>query len=144
MKMHHMGFFVKDIEKTKKKYEELGFYNSPRVGNPDIQDDPNRNIRILFMENGEDDVMLEFVQLLDPEKKSPLDFILKGGAGKYSDTIPYHICYEVEDIDAATLELRKKHYIVINPKEPTTEILYHKNVVFLFNKNAGILELIEK
>lgn len=144
MKMHHIGFFVKDIEKTKKKYEKLGFYNSTRVGNPDIQDDNNRNIRILFMENGKDDVMLEFVQLLDPSKKSPLDFILKGGAGKYSDTIPYHICYEVENIDAVTEDLRKNHFIVINRKEPTTGILFHKNVVFLFNKASGILELIEK
>lgn len=144
MKMHHVGYFVKNIEKSKKKYEELGFHISERVGNQEIQDDYNRNIRILFMENGLDDCMIELVQLLDPSKPSPLDFILKGGAGNYSNCIPYHICYEVDDIDKAAEELRKKHYMIINDKEETTEVLFHKNVMFLFNKSAGIIELIER
>ncbi len=144
MKMHHIGYCVKNIEKSKKKYEELGFYVSKRVGNQDIQLDYNRNIKILFMENGMDECMIELVQLLDSTKPSPLDFIRKGNVRNYSDSMPYHICYEVDDIDNATEELRKKHFMVINSKEETTEVLFHKNVTFLFNKASGIIELIER
>lgn len=144
MRMHHVGYYVKDIDKSRKKYEQLGFSVSKRVGNQEVQSDYGRNIKILFMENRVDSVMIELVELLDESKKSPLDFIRKGNAGNYSDTIPYHICYEVEDIDRAVEELRKQHFVVINPKEETTDVLFHKNVTFLFNKAAGIIELIEK
>ncbi|MBQ9609850.1 MAG: VOC family protein [Lachnospiraceae bacterium] len=144
MKIHHIGYFVKNIEKSKKKYEELGFRVSPKAGNQDIQYDYERNIKILFMDNGTDDLLIELIELLDSTKPSPVDFIIKGGAGGYSDSIPYHICYEVDDIDESIAELRKKHFILINEKAPTTEVLYHKNVCFLYNKAAGMIELIEK
>lgn len=144
MKIHHIGVYVKNIEKSRKKYEELGYRVSPKAGNQEIQEDYERNIKILFMDNGIDDVMVELIERLDSEKPSPVDFILKGGAGNYSDAIPYHICYEVEDIDKTVEDLRKMHYILINDKQATTEVLYHKNVVFLYNKAAGMVELIEK
>lgn len=144
MKIHHVGVYVKNIEKSRKKYEELGYRVSPKVGNQEIQEDYERNIKILFMDNGIDDVMVELIERLDSEKPSPVDFILKGGAGNYSDAIPYHICYEVEDIDKTVEDLRKMHYILINDKQATTEVLFHKNVVFLYNKAAGMVELIEK
>ncbi len=144
MKMHHIGYAVVDIEKARKFYERLGFEVSKRVGNQHVQFDTERNIKILFMENGFDDVMVELVETLDPESPSPLDFIMKGNNKKYSNGIPYHICYEVEDIDKVTEELRKKQFIVINPKAPTTEVLYHKHVTFLYQRAIGIIELIEK
>lgn len=146
MKMHHIGICVKNIEKAQKKYEDLGYRiaSKEKVGNQSVQDDYERNIRILFMENGIDDVMVELIQLLDESKPSAVDFINKGKAGNYSDAIPYHICYEVEDIDLATEELRKKRFIVINSKQPTTEVLNNKCVTFMFNRSAGIIELIEK
>lgn len=144
MKIHHIGVYTKNIEKSKRKYLDLGYRVSPKAGNQEIQLDYERNIKILFMDNGIDDVMIELIELLDETKPSPLDFILKGNAGNYSDAIPYHICYEVDDIDAAKDELRKKHFVLINEKAPTTEVLYHKNVCFLYNKAAGMVELIEK
>lgn len=144
MNMHHIAYCVKSIEKARKKYEDLGFQVSKRVGNQNVQLDYERNIKILFLENGIDSCMIELVEVLNPEKPSPVDFILKGGAGNYSDSIPYHICYEVDDIDAAIMELRKKHFVLINPKAPTTEVLYHKCVAFLFNRASGIIELIER
>lgn len=144
MKMHHIGYYVRNIERSKNKYEELGFKISSRVGNQEIQYDYNRNIKILFLENGSDDCMIELIELLDEKKPSPVDFIKKGSAGNYSESIPYHICYEVDDIDEVTECLRKKHFMVINPKEATTEVLFHKNVVFLYNKAVGMIELIEK
>lgn len=144
MKIHHIGVFVKNMEKSIKKYMDLGYRVSPKAGNQEIQLDHERNIKILFMDNGIDDVMIELIELLDPSKPSPVDFIIKGGAGNYSDAIPYHICYEVENIDRAVEELRKKHFILINEKAPTTEVLYHKQVCFLYNKASGMIELIEK
>ncbi len=144
MKIHHIGVYVKNIEKSRKKYEELGYRVSPKVGNQNVQEDYERNIKILFMDNAIDDVMVELIERLDSEKPSPVDFIIKGNAGNYSDAIPYHICYEVEDIDKTVEDLRKMHYILINDKQATTEVLFHKNVVFLYNKAAGMIELIEK
>ena len=146
MKMNHIGYAVKNIEKAEEKFKELGFQRSlkTRGGTREIQLDYERNIKILFLDNGIDDVMIELIELLDPEKPSPLDFIINGKAGNYSNGIPYHICYEVEDIDQATEELRRKHFTIINPKQATTEVLDHKCVTFLFNRTIGIIELIEK
>ena len=130
MKIHHIGYFVKNIAKGMKTFCDLGYEVEQ-----DVVRDEYRGIDIAFLlKDG------YRVELVSPYTEESVVYDLRKKMGNS----PYHICYEVEDIDAATLELRKKHYIVINPKEPTTEILYHKNVVFLFNKNAGILELIEK
>lgn len=56
---------------------------------------------------------------------------------------PYHICYEVENIEEAILELKKQKFILVQ-KPQVAVAMNNKKVCFLFNKNTGLIELVEK
>lgn len=54
----------------------------------------------------------------------------------------YHICYEVDNIKESILDLRTKGFFLIQKEAPAIA-LGNKNVVFLFHKYMGIIELLE-
>ena len=129
MKVHHIGYLVKNISKTEKKFLELGY----EVESP-TKFDEIRNIDIEFLVNGD-----YRVELIEPKgEESPMYPLLK----RYKNT-PYHLCYEVENIDEAIAELQDKHYTVI--QEPNiAPCIEGKKVAFLNNISMGIIELVEK
>jgi methylmalonyl-CoA/ethylmalonyl-CoA epimerase len=128
MKVHHIGYLVKNISKTEKKFLELGY----EVESP-TKFDEIRNIDIEFLVNGD-----YRVELIEPKgEESPMYPLLK----RYKNT-PYHLCYEVENIDEAIAELQDKHYTVI--QEPNiAPCIDGKKVAFLNNISMGIIELVE-
>ena len=128
MKVHHIGYLVKNISKTEKKFLELGY----EVESP-TKFDEIRNIDIEFLVNGD-----YRVELIEPKgEESPMYPLLK----RYKNT-PYHLCYEVENIDEAIAELQDKHYTVI--QEPNiAPCIEDKKVAFLNNISMGIIELVE-
>lgn len=128
MKVHHIGYLVKNISKTEKKFLELGY----EVESPTKLDEI-RNIDIEFLVNGD-----YRVELIEPKgEESPMYPLLK----RYKNT-PYHLCYEVENIDEAIAELQDKHYTVI--QEPNiAPCIEGKKVAFLNNISMGIIELVE-
>ena len=127
MKVHHVGYAVKKIEKAASVFEELGYI-------PDeITEDSIRNIKIMFMENG-----TERIELVAPNgENSPIDGVLKNNG-----PTPYHICYEVPDMDNAVQELKEMGWMVIKEKEKAPAI-GGAPVVFLYNRHAGMMELVE-
>ncbi len=128
MKIHHVGYLAKSIEKTEKKFLELGY----RVERP-VKYDEIRDINIEFLVNG--DYRVELIQPMG--ENSPMYPLLK----RFKNT-PYHFCYEVEDIEAAINELSDKHYTVIQEPE-IAPCIDGKKVVFLNNISMGIIELVE-
>lgn len=128
MKVHHIGYLVKNISKTEKKFLELGY----EVESP-TKFDEIRNIDIEFLVNGD-----YRVELIEPKgEESPMYPLLK----RYKNT-PYHLCYEVENIDEAIAKLQDKHYTVI--QEPNiAPCIEGKKVAFLNNISMGIIELVE-
>lgn len=128
MKIHHIGYAVKGIVDSLPYFYLLGFKKEG-----DIIDDYSRNVKILFMKNGEN--LIELIQPLD--KNSPIDRILKKNGN-----IPYHICYETNNIDEDIIFLKDKKFVLIDePKK--AEAISNKKVCFLYNKNIGLLELLE-
>ncbi len=128
MKIHHVGYLTKNIDKTRAKLLELGFSVEAPVSYDDI-----RKINIEFLRNG--DYRVELVQPMD--KESPMYPLLK----RYKNT-PYHFCYEVADLDKAVSELSDMHYTVIQEPEIAPCIENHR-VAFLNNISMGIIELVE-
>ena len=128
MKVHHIGYLVKNISKTEKKFLELGY----EVESP-TKFDKIRNIDIEFLVNGD-----YRVELIEPKGgESPMYPLLK----RYKNT-PYHLCYEVKNIDEAIADLQDKHYTVI--QEPNiAPCIEGKKVAFLNNISMGIIELVE-
>ena len=125
---HHIGIACRDIAKTKSFYEELGYTASPVV------DDPLQHVRVSFLDK-EGAPRLELLEPLDGQ--SPVARTL--------DTVgvaPYHLCYEVKDIEAAVAALRKQRFLLVNGPVPACAMA-DRRVAFLFQKNTGLIELVE-
>lgn len=128
MIFHHIGIAVKDIEATASIYESGGYHRSSVVFDP-IQ---NVNICWLTREGA------PTIELLAPvDETSPVNRTLeKVGVS------PYHLCYVVDSIDDAVNELRRQNYIVVS--KPSEAVAFRGGkVCFLFNKNVGLIEIVE-
>ncbi|MBE5822937.1 MAG: VOC family protein [Butyrivibrio sp.] len=128
MKIHHVGYLAKNLEKSVKRFIELGY----EVERP-CKYDPIRKINIEFLVNG--DYRVELIQPMSEE--SPMYPLLK----RFKNT-PYHFCYEVADLDLATKELSEKGYTVIQEPE-IAPCIDDRRVVFMNNISMGIIELVE-
>ena len=55
---------------------------------------------------------------------------------------PYHTCYVVDNIEEAVAQLRKQKYVMVS--KPAEAVAFcGSKVCFLFNKNVGLIELVE-
>ena len=127
-KFHHIGVAVKDIEATASVYEQGGYKRSAEIF------DPIQNVDICWLTKEG----MPIVELLAPvDVKSPVNKTLeKVGVS------PYHCCYVVDDIDKAVAELKKQRYIMVS--KPVGAVAFcGSRVCFLFNKNVGLIELVE-
>lgn len=88
MKVHHVGIAVRDIHAAIKKYGLLGY----RVEQDTVWDE-KRNIRIVFMENGEN--RIELIEAADPGQTCAVKGLLTGT----KKNAMYHICFETQDIN---------------------------------------------
>jgi len=129
-RFHHIGYAVKDIETTAGYYVNAGWSIS------DIQIDEIQNSKIAFLEKQG----MPPIELVAPvNENSPIINTLNKNNGS---TI-YHVCYEVDNIDSAVAELRKMKYIILfNPVEATA--LNNRKICYLFNKDVGLIEVVEK
>ena len=128
MKIHHIGYLVKDIEKIVPSFEELGY----RIETDKVYD-PLRDVDIVFMINGG-----YRIELVSPKSgKSPVYATLKKlGSG------PYHICYICEDIDEQAEKMRENGYIPAGETAPAVA-MSGKKVCFMFRRQVGLIELVE-
>ncbi len=127
--VHHVGFLCKNLEKTRDKFLGLGFTIEQDKAFDDI-----RKIYIEFLVNG--GYRVELIQPVD--KESPMYPLLS----RYKNT-PYHFCYEVDDLEAATSKLEGEGYTIFqNPEK--APCIDNGRVVFMINTAAGIVELLER
>lgn len=127
MKIDHIGYAVKNIDKAKKSMEALGYVFEETV------DDTDRNIFIAF---GEMDGYR--VELVAPKSEgSPVDMHLS----KIGPT-PYHICYKSSDIEADIEKLKESRFKVSIPLAPAIAF-GGKRVVFLYSLSVGLIEIVE-
>ena len=128
MKVHHIGYAVPDIAKAVLEFESLGWKVSS-----EITDDMPRQVRIVFMRNGD-----QLVELVAPlSAASPICKTLQKGSGT-----PYHICYEVANLETAEAELKKMRFITFK-KAAVAPAIGGRRVIFMYAKNVGVVELVE-
>lgn len=128
LKFHHIGIAVKDIDATAAVYEDGGYRMS------DIIFDPIQNVDICWLiKEGE-----PIVELLAPvDENSPVNKTLEKNG-----VTPYHCCYVVDNIEEAVAELKKQRYILTS--KPAEAVAFcGSRVCFLYNKNVGLIELVE-
>lgn len=129
LKVHHVGYAVPLIEAARIEFEALGW----EVCGP-VTDDQLRKVRIQFMRMGD-----QVVELVAPlTEDSPIRKNLQRGSG-----MPYHICYEVDSLEAAEAELKALRFIVFK-KPQAAPAIGGARVEWFYSKNNGIIELVEK
>lgn len=128
-RFHHIGVAVKSIEETSNIYMRGGYHCSSSIF------DPIQNVHICWLTKEG----MPTVELIAPvDDKSPINKTLeKVGVS------PYHFCYVVDKLENAVAELRKQKYIMVS--KPAEAVAFcGSRVCFLYNKNVGLIELVEE
>ena len=128
MKIDHIGYAVKNIEKTKKSMEAIGYTFES------IVEDFDRNIYIAFGEM--DSYRVELVAPIS--NGSPVDMFLS----KIGPT-PYHICYKSSNIEEDIERLKANRFKVSIPLAPAIAF-NNKRVVFMYSLSVGLIEIVEE
>lgn len=129
MRIHHIGYLVENIEEAIQVFAALGYFKLSEV----IEDE-DRKIFICFLKNEE-----MVVELVSAEDEASVI----SGMHKKLGNMPYHICYEADNIETAVRMYRKQGFIMVQPPAPAAA-LNNRRVAFLFNKYIGLIELVEK
>lgn len=135
MKVHHIGYLVKNMDKAIAAFHTLGYHEYSYV-EENIVYDEYRKCDICFLKrDGEEASAVELVAPKGPE--SPVFNLLK----KYKNT-PYHICYECDDLEEEMGRLETEGWMLF--QEPlTAPAIAGRRVAFLISAAAGMIELVE-
>jgi methylmalonyl-CoA/ethylmalonyl-CoA epimerase len=140
-RLNHIGVVVQDVLEIAEVLRTLGLEALTKP-----EPDPVQKVTACFMgKEGPEEVHIE---LLEPtEDRSPIaKFLGKKGGGLH------HLCFEVDDIDAATRDLEQKGFKVVS--EPVECIGYDRSfnlgkecstrIAFLMTSNKLLIELLQK
>jgi methylmalonyl-CoA/ethylmalonyl-CoA epimerase len=129
LKFHHVGCAVRDIEKAVEFY--CGTLGCKRLTAPVPV--PSQNVKVCFLQLGPG-ALLELVEGV--EGASPVDQLIeKTGGG------PYHLCFQVADLDVAVKALRKRRCFPLTRFEQHVEGL--SRFAFLLTPDRHLFELCE-
>ncbi|MDE6995977.1 MAG: VOC family protein [Lachnospiraceae bacterium] len=127
LRIHHIGYLVKKIEKAKQTFLALGYLIEQDTVYDDI-----RKVNICFLTRDG-----YRVELVSPATE---DSVVSGLIKRYKNS-PYHICYETDDFEADIARLTDDGFIAIDTPTPAPA-LGGRDVVFLSNAAIGMLELL--
>lgn len=125
----HIGYAVRDIQKTAAIYVTAGWTLSP------IFEEKVQRTKIAFLTKPG----MTTIELVSPlEGESPVDNILRT-----QGVSPYHICYVVEDIMQAVEDLFEEGFKpLFMPVESVA--MENRKICYLFHIDVGYIELVSK
>jgi len=97
-------------------------------------DDPIQNVSVCFLSRGEGDTTIELVAPLGPN--SPIEGTLKRGGGTY------HICYQVDDINAAIRHLTEHGSMLLSGPVPAVAFAM-REIAWLMTEAYLLVELVQ-
>jgi len=140
-RLNHIGVVVQDVLEVTEVLRTLGLEALTK-----LEPDPVQKVTACFMgKEGPEEVHIELLEPTDTQ--SPIaKFLGKKGGGLH------HLCFEVDDIDAATRDLEQKGFKVVS--EPVECIGYNRSfnlgkecstrIAFLMTSNKLLIELLQK
>ena len=131
LRFHHIGIACYNIDEAPMFYIAQGYKKTETIY------DPIQNVNICFCEKVTRGGVC--IELISPHNDtSPICKILQKNG-----TSPYHICYETKSLEKIIMKMKKQKFIIV--QKPTPAVAFGgKMVCFLFNKNVGLVELVEK
>ena len=127
-KFHHIGIATGNIKNTAQYYLDADYVKSETVF------DPVQNVSIAFLTK----IGMPKIELIEPSQSTSPGFKIIQKSG----VTPYHICYEVDNIETAINDLKKKRFMLLT-KPVIAVALNNKKICFLYNKDVGLIELVE-
>ena len=126
--LDHVGVVTGDIETTARVYIKMGYEQS------NVVTDIIQQVKICFLTNGESKI-----ELVEPltEKSSVNKLLNKNGVS------PYHLCYEVDDIEMVYDEMIEAGFIPLF--RPVEAIAFNNRLIcYLYHQAIGYIELVNK
>ena len=131
MRFHHVGYAVADIDRYLKEF--LRPLLVPSRVSP-VYEDPIQRVRVIFAEVSPG-TLIELVEPLD--QGSPVTRFVGDARGGL-----YHLCYEVDDLDAAITRFRKHRCLPLAPAAPAVAFA-GRRIVFMMTPQRDLIELVE-
>lgn len=131
MKLHHTGYITGNIEETAKAFEALGYAQQP------IFDDTIQKCFISFLKRVDNEPMIELVQPYE-DNKTMQKMLTKRGVS------PYHMCYEVEDVQAIFDKLSETDgwLPMFAPVEAVA--FDNRKITYFMNAETGFVEFVSE
>lgn len=127
--LNHIGYAVRDIEKTAALYTIAGWELSP-IFKEEVQ-----GTKIAFLTK-EGFPTIELVSPLTEGVPSPVDnYIEKVGCSTY------HMCYDVDDIEGAVEDLFDEGFKPLFMPVESVAMDNHQ-ICYLYHKEVGLIELV--
>lgn len=128
LKLDHIGIVTDNIVATSEIYNKFGYTSG------DVIIDEIQQVKISFLINGENKI--ELVEPLN-EKSSVNKLLKKNGVS------PYHLCYEVDNINETYDDLLEEGFIpLFRPVEAAA--FNNRLICYMYNSNVGYIELVNK
>lgn len=129
MTLHHIGYVVDKIEDAMPNFEILGYKMSSLPVNDDIQ-----RCRICFIERA-NEPLIELVEPYENNKSLRKMQAQRGNA-------PYHMCYEVEDVEALFDELSEKEGWMPLFRPVEAAAFNNRLITYFYNTQMGYVEFV--
>lgn len=129
MTLHHIGYVVDKIEDVMPNFEILGYKMSSLPVNDDIQ-----RYRICFIERA-NEPLIELVEPYENNKSLRKMQAQRGNA-------PYHMCYEVEDVEALFDELSEKEGWMPLFRPVEAAAFNNRLITYFYNTQMGYVEFV--
>jgi methylmalonyl-CoA/ethylmalonyl-CoA epimerase len=127
--LNHIGYITNDIAATTQAFNLLGY-----MADEIIKDNTQRTF-ICFLHK-ENTLNIELVQPFE-DNKTMNRMLKKIGV------MPYHLCYEVDDVDALYEEFVAKDWTPLF--RPVASVAYGNRLIcYFFNRNIGLIEMVNK
>lgn len=130
---HHLGIAVAELINSIQAYRGFGW-----TWDGEIVEDKERNVKLAFLRRDTSGEMLELV--CPTNDKSPISNTL---ISMKNVATPYHICYEVNDIEKVIHILKGRNYILTSALNPAIAF-GNRRVAFMLNRDSGLVELLER
>lgn len=129
MQIHHYGLATKSLKRSAEVFRSLGY----QVSEPIV--DHIQRVKVSFVSR-EGQYPIELV--CDSGTGGPTSgFLSKVGSGLY------HICYEVDEMEEMIGILREKRFL-LKQKPIKATAFEGKRIAWLYNRDIGLIELVEK
>lgn len=129
MRVHHIGYLVRRLEKAVRRFEQLGY---TAKGAPVY--DEGRRVNIQFLEK--DGYLVELVASAAP------DSVVAGLYQRFRNA-PYHLCYAADSFEEELARLCQNGYVQMGEPAPAPAF-GGRRVVFLLSAEIGMIELVEE